>query len=142
MTHIRVKTPSYVPGFLNAMDKLFSEDFQSAFKDTQHPAVNILEKEKSYEITLLAPGLNKTDFKIALEDNLLTISYEKNEEKTEETEKFIRREFAIKSFKRSFTVNENLNVDEITASYENGLLTVMIPKAEVKEATTKTININ
>jgi HSP20 family protein len=141
MTHFRVKTPAYVPGFLNAMDKLFSEDI-SSFVNANRAAANISEKEKSYEITLMAPGLNKTDFKIGLEDNLLTISYEKNEEKSEETEKFIRKEFAIKSFSRSFTVSENLNADAISASYENGLLTVSIPKNEEKEVKAKTITIN
>ncbi|GBL35639.1 spore protein SP21 [Filimonas sp.] len=92
----------------------------------------------------MAPGLSKSDFKIALEDNLLTVSYEKSEEKTEDTEKFIRKEFSIKSFKRSFTLNESLKSDEISATYENGLLTVHVPKAEEteKEAKVKTININ
>ncbi len=142
MTHFRVKTPNYVPGILNVMDKLFSEDFQSSFVHSSHPAANITEKDKSYDITLMAPGLNKADFKIALENNLLTISFEKNEEKTEETEKFIKKEFAIKSFKRSFTVSEKLNADEITAAYENGLLTVNIPKSEEAEVKAKTININ
>jgi HSP20 family protein len=148
MTHFRVKTPNYVPGFLNVMDKLFSEDFQSAFVNSNQPAVNITEKDKSYDITLMAPGLNKADFKIALEDNLLTISYEKQSstEKTEESadrsERFIKKEFEIKSFKRSFNVNEKLNADEITASYENGLLTVSLPKMEEQEAKVKTININ
>lgn len=142
MTHFRVKTPNYVPGFLNAMDKLFSEDFQSAFANSNYPSVNITENEKSYDITMMAPGLNKTDFKIALEDSLLTISYEKAEEKTEEAPKFIRKEFSQKSFKRSFTVSDQLNADEITAKYENGLLIVNLPKTEVKETPTKTININ
>jgi len=121
-----------------------SEDFQSSFGNANHPAVNITEKDKSYDITLMAPGLTKTDFKIGLENNLLTISYEKGEDKTESTEKFIKKEFSIKSFKRSFTLNENLNSDEITASYENGLLTVNVPKVEEKEkeANVKTININ
>jgi HSP20 family protein len=144
MTHFRVKTPNYVPGFLNAMDKLMSEDFQSSFMNANHPAVNITENEKGFDITLMAPGLSKSDFKIALEDNLLTVSYEKSEEKTEDTEKFIRKEFSIKSFKRSFTLNESLKSDEISATYENGLLTVHVPKAEEteKEAKVKTININ
>lgn len=142
MTHIRVKTPNYVPGFLNAMDKLFSEDFQSGFNASNQPATNITETEKGYDITMMAPGLNKSDFKIELVDNLLSISYEKSEEKTEDTPKFIRREFSTKSFKRSFTVNDELNADQITAAYDNGLLTVSIPKVEEKEAKTKTIVIN
>ena len=146
MTHFRVKTPNYVPGFLNAMDKLFSEDFQASFTNANYPAVNISEKEKSYEITLMVPGLSKSDFNISLEDNLLTISYEKAEEKTDEkvadSVKFIKREFSIKSFKRSFTVSEKLSAEEITAAYENGLLVVSLPKSEDKEVKAKVININ
>ena len=140
MTHIRVKTPNYVPGFFNAMDKFLGEDFQKGFLHTQ-PAVNILEKEKSYEIVLMAPGLNKSDFNISLNDNLLTISYEKQETKTEEKENFIKREFSAQSFKRSFTVNEATNMDDVKATYENGLLTVTLPKVEV-EAKVKNIPIN
>lgn len=144
MTQFRVKTPAYVPGFLNAMDKFFSEDFQSAFANSNYPAVNISEVENAYQITMMAPGLNKSDFKVALEDNILTISYEKQEEKSEETPKYIRKEFSMKSFKRSFTLNENLNAEAITATYENGLLTLTIPKLEEKvdEAKVKTINVN
>ena len=126
------------------MDKLFSEDFQSAFANRNHPAVNITEREKEYAIAVMAPGLSKSDFNISLDENLLTISYEKKEEKAEETEKFIRREFAMQSFKRSFTVSDQINVDEITADYENGLLTVHIPKTEekAKEEKVKTIQVN
>jgi HSP20 family protein len=141
MTQFRVKTPVYVPGFLNAMDKFLSEDFNTAFRNEQRPAVNIIEKDNQYDIVLMAPGLSKTDFKISLDDNMLTISYEKSEEKTEESPKFVRREFDMKSFKRTFTVNDTLDVDQISASYENGLLTVSLPKAENKESKVKTIEI-
>ncbi|MBK7762315.1 MAG: Hsp20/alpha crystallin family protein [Bacteroidetes bacterium] len=140
MTQFKVKTPAYVPGFLNTMDRLFNDDF--AFTQNMHPAVNIVEKESNYEITLMVPGLQKSDFKISLDNNLLSVAYEKAEEKSEETEKFVKREFAIRSFKRTFTVNEKLDIENITAVYENGLLTVSVPKLEDKEVKAKTINVN
>ena len=144
---MRVKTPAFVPSFLKVMDKFMTDDFSPAHFTT--PPVNILEKEKNYSIELMAPGLDKSDFKIELDNHLLTISFQKTTESTEEspaqspaTEKFIKKEFSIKSFKRTFTVNEHLKLDEITAKYENGILSVDIPKVEVKEKEVKTISIN
>jgi HSP20 family protein len=138
MTQFKVKTPMYVPGFINAMDKMFSDDYQAM----NQPAVNIVEKEKSYEITLMAPGLTKNDFTISVENDLLNIAFQKEENKSEETEKFIRKEFGIRSFKRSFTMSEKLDIDHISAVYENGLLNVSIPKAEAKDPKAKTIQVN
>jgi HSP20 family protein len=138
MTQFKVKTPMYVPGFINAMDKMFSDEYQAM----NQPAVNIVEKEKSYEITLMAPGLTKNDFTISVENDLLNIAFQKEENKSEETEKFIRKEFGIRSFKRSFTMSEKLDIDHISAVYENGLLNVSIPKAEAKDPKAKTIQVN
>lgn len=140
MTHLKVKTPTFVPNLLSVMDRFMHDDFFTA--NGQAPAVNIKEKETSYSIEVMAPGLEKSDFSIELENDLLTISYKKSEEKTEETEKFIKREFATRSFSRSFNVNEKLNVENIHAKYENGILIVEIPKAEVKSKEIKTINVN
>lgn len=140
MTNMKVRNEAFVPGLFNIMDRFLTEDFQGAMKATQ-PAVNIVENEKSYELALVAPGLNKSDFKIAIEKSLLTISYEKKEETVEKTEKMIRQEFSSSSFKRSFTLTEKLNSDAITAKYENGILNVSIPKAEVKEVEVKSVEI-
>ncbi len=138
MTQCKVKTPMYVPGFINAMDKVFSDDYQAM----NQPAVNIVEKEKSYEIILVAPGLTKNDFTISVESDLLNIAFQKEENKSVETGKFIRKEFGIRSFKRSFTMSEKLDIENISAVYENGLLNVSIPKAEAKDPKAKTIQVN
>lgn len=141
MTQYKVKSPAFVPGFFNAMDAFLKDDFtthQKAF----HPAVNIIEHNHQYDVVLSVPGLSKDDFKLSVENDLLTISFEKQEEKTEEKPKFIKKEFAMHSFKRSFNLSEDLNRDEISAKYENGLLTVSIPKKEVKETVAKNIVIN
>lgn len=140
MTHMKLRNEAFVPGIFNLMDRFLTDDFQTAVKSFQ-PSVNIIENEKSYDLSLVAPGLQKSDFKIAIEKNLLTISYEKKEEHQENTGKFIRQEYNFSSFKRSFTLNEKLNADGIAAKYDNGILHIMIPKAEVKEVEVKSIVI-
>ncbi|MBL7764587.1 MAG: Hsp20/alpha crystallin family protein [Chitinophagaceae bacterium] len=141
MTHVKVKNLPTVPGFFNLMDKFFTDDFQTSFKGSQ-PAVNIHEDEKSYTLEVIAPGVQKSDFNLAIEKNMLTISYEKKEENTEKTSRYIRHEYSLNSFKRSFHLNENLDAEKITARYEDGVLHVTIPKVEEKQKDTKVIAVN
>ncbi|HEX6334726.1 MAG TPA: Hsp20/alpha crystallin family protein [Flavisolibacter sp.] len=94
------------------------------------PPVNIMEFDNEFRLSLAAPGLKKDDFKVDLEGNVMTISCEK-EEKTEEIkEQMTRREFSYTSFTRSFTLPENVMFESIEAKYEDGVLTLMIPKKE------------
>src|SRR3954471_15146767 len=72
------------------------------------PAVNIHETKDDYQLELVAPGLNKEDFKISLEKGLLTISYEKKTETENKDQKTHRREFSVTSFKRSFSVDDKI----------------------------------
>ena len=95
------------------------------------PDANIVEKEKNFKIELAAPGLERKDFKVEVNDGILTISGEKEEEKKEESKNYRRREFSYNSFRRSFTLPENCISDKIDAKYENGILRVLIPKKEV-----------
>jgi HSP20 family protein len=98
------------------------------------PAVNISENEKSWIIEVSAPGFRKEDFKIKLENNVLTISGEHKEEEKEDNKNYRRREFKQSSFSRSFRLTkENVNDDGISASYENGILNLSIPKKEEAE---------
>ena len=98
---------------------------------TTLPSVNIKETADHYEVEVAAPGLDKNDFKVTLDGNLLTISSEKENNQTIEQENFTRREFSYQSFQRSFELPKNV-VDEekISARYENGLLYLSIPKKE------------
>lgn len=97
------------------------------------PAVNVKETETAFHLELAAPGLKKEDLKVNVANNMLTIGY-KSEEKTEEnTEKFTRQEFGFTSFERSFKLPKTVNADEIKAAYTDGILTVELPKVEVKE---------
>ena len=97
---------------------------------TSVPAVNIVENDSAFLVEMVAPGMKKDDFKIELENNLLTISYEKEEENEEKDEKFTKREFNYQSFSRSFTIPELVNAEKINAAYKDGLLKLEIPKKE------------
>ncbi len=104
------------------------------------PPVNITEKENHYLLELAAPGLEKTDFNVKVDDKLLTISVEKKEA-AEENGKSIRREFQCPSFKRSFTLDEKINASGIAARYENGVLKLELPKRQEVKAAEKTITV-
>lgn len=106
-------------------DKFFNDDF---FRKAALPAVNVIENEKNFDLELAAPGMKKDDFKINVENGVLSISAEKKEEKEEKDKNYTRREFSYNSFARSFTLPENANADEINARYENGVLRLSILK--------------
>ena len=96
----------------------------------QLPAVNIKENDHQFEILLAVPGLNKKDFKIELNEDILTISSEIKKEENVQEENYSRKEFSYSSFKRSFTLPETVNEEKIEASYENGILNLILPKKE------------
>ena len=95
------------------------------------PSVNIVENNKDYRIEVAAPGLEKKDFKIEVDNGILTIRSEKKKEEKEEKENYRRREFSYQSFSRSFDLPENSVPDKIGAHYSNGILTVTLPKKEI-----------
>jgi HSP20 family protein len=95
------------------------------------PEANIIENTKDYRVEIAAPGLEKKDFNVTVQDGMLTISAEKKEEKKEDTKNYRRREFSYNSFSRSFTLPDNLLADKIDAKYENGVLRLTLPKKEV-----------
>ncbi|HUB60899.1 MAG TPA: Hsp20/alpha crystallin family protein [Puia sp.] len=94
------------------------------------PSVNIVENKDNYEVSLAAPGMKKDDFKIDIDANTLTISAEKEEKKEEKEERYTRKEFNYTSFSRSFSLPDWVNKDKVDASYENGLLKLVLPKTE------------
>ena len=99
--------------------------------NTTLPAVNIKEDEDGFEVEMSAPGLDKKDFKIELNNNVLTISSEKKvEDETREGQWFTRREFSYQSFCRSFNLPDTVEGEKIAAKYENGILRLSIPKKE------------
>lgn len=96
------------------------------------PAVNIVEKDESFEVAVAAPGKQKEDFNIELDNDILTISAEekKENETTENNGRFTRKEFSYSNFKRAFALPETVDNNQIKASYENGVLNISIPKKE------------
>ena len=125
----RSNWPSFVNGpwlsdfFDN--DRFFDSDW---LKKQSVPAVNVKETDKDFEIEVAAPGLSKKDFKIAVDNGVLTISSEKKEEKELKEKDYTRKEFSYSSFSRSFTLPENVNEDDVKANYEDGLLKLNIAK--------------
>jgi len=95
------------------------------------PAANITERDKDFLIELAAPGMAKKDFKVEIENNMLSISSEKEEKHEEKKDGVSRKEFSYNSFSRSFRLPENSKADKIEAEYENGILKVAIPKKEI-----------
>jgi HSP20 family protein len=92
------------------------------------PAVNVKENDKSYEVELAAPGFNKKDFQVSIDNGLLTISAEKQHEKEKKEDNYTRREFGYTSFSRSFNLPENINEEDIQAGYSDGILRLTIAK--------------
>jgi len=133
-------------------DDFFNRDFfnwgLSNYSDTNTtvPGVNIKETKDNFDVEVAAPGMNKKDFKIQLDGNLLTISSERTDQREEnnEDEKYSRKEFSYQSFERSFTLPKDVvDADKIEAKYENGLLHLVIPKKEeAKQKPPKQIQIH
>lgn len=114
---------------LNDFPAIWGRDMK-AF-NPQVPATNIHETKEGYHLELLVPGRTKEDFGIEVEKNVLTIKFEQKEETKQEDLKTLRREFTLNSFKRSFTLGEQVQVEGIQAKYEDGILRVWLPKQEV-----------
>ena len=133
------------PTLARMMDNFFDRDFVSGFERNCGcaPATNILEKPDQYEVQLAVPGLKKEDFHMEVENNMLTVSYQKKEdENSVNEENFLRREYAVENFTRSFTIPKQVNAENISARYENGMLYIAIPRAdEQKEKLSKRIEI-
>ena len=144
MTHVKFNRKPFEGTFNNLVDDLFAE-FPVLYKNEQNwkgtVPVNIKETDKNYRIEIVAPGFEKTDFKVSLEQQLLTISAEKKNEVKEENEKQIRNEYSYRSFKRSFTLDEKTDGTKIDAKYVNGVLTLNLPKKEEVKPAVKEINI-
>ena len=135
-------TPSFFDDFFTK--DLF--DWSNSNLGTSLPAVNISENDENYNVEVAAPGLKKDDFKVEVDNDVLTISSEKKETKEEanESERYSRKEFKYSSFRRSFALPEGqVDVDKIKAEYKDGILTLGLPKREeVKPQPIRTIKIS
>ena len=141
MTNVKFSRKPF-EGFNSLVDELFT-DLKNEFPGhrKQTVPVNVKETDKSYELEVVAPGFEKADFRINVDQDLLTVSAEKKNEVKEENHKNIRREYSYSSFKRSFTLDEKIDATNIAASYINGVLTLNLPKKEAVKAPVKEITI-
>ncbi len=118
----------------NLFDEFFGMDYYPAHyrrNDYKNlPAVNITEDDEAYTIEVAAPGLEKKDFKIDLENDVLTIASSKEDRNVENQDHYTRREFSYGSFSRSFTLPDTVESEKISASHKNGILYVNVPKRE------------
>jgi len=112
--------------------------------NTTLPSVNIKDHADAFTVEVAAPGFDKSDFKIELNRNLLTVSTEKEiKNETKEGEVFTKREFSYQSFSRSFNLPQIADGDKIEANYDKGILTMQIPKREeAKPKPARTIEIH
>lgn len=120
------------PNLNDIFDNLFDKEFGTMYKKNYGCMVasNIIEKKDSFVLELALPGMQKEDFKINLENNVLTVSSDKEYEKTEEENNYTRREFVCGAFSRSFTLPRIIDSDKINAEYKNGILEILMPKKQ------------
>jgi HSP20 family protein len=131
--------------FQKSLNQFFNDDFwgfNGSLTRNQVP-VNIMETEKSYELELIAPGLNKKDIKLNVEDNLMTISAQQSEENKQEDKNtgWLRQEYRMNAFTRTFNLDDSVDSEKITARYEDGVLYLSLPKKEGPGKMTRTINV-
>jgi len=121
----------------NLIEKIFNNELESwdrnHFSDTNAtlPSVNIKENNHNFEVEVAAPGFDKSDFNIEVDNDMLTISSNKeHNHETKEDDKITKQEFSYQSFQRSFRLPELVEDDNISAKYINGILSITIPKKE------------
>ncbi|MFD2598610.1 Hsp20/alpha crystallin family protein [Sphingobacterium corticis] len=125
-----VNTDAVNPFVNNVFDSLFTDSFISDRLVTRVPAVNITETDTAFKLELAAPGLSKSDFKISVDKNLITVSADRQTSESDKSASYSKREFNYSSFSRSFTLPDVVNYNNIEANYADGVLSVEIGKKE------------
>jgi HSP20 family protein len=145
MTLVKLNQKPFEKTF-NSLFEDFFQSFPSGYAGNEWnnngfiPA-NIRETAEGYHLDLVAPGMEKQDFKVNIDKNILTISAEKKTENKKEDEKMIRKEYSFRSFSRSFTLDDTIDATKIAAKYENGVLMLQLPKKEEVKLMPKEIAI-
>ncbi len=120
------------PSMSEVMDNMLDRNFNTGFEKNCGcvPATNILEKEEGFEIQLAVPGMKKEDFKLEMEEDVLSVIYEKKEEEKKAGEEYLQREFDMDEFTRSFSIPKTADVESIKARYDAGILYISVPKQD------------
>ena len=141
--------------FGSVVDQIFQDNLNRFFDDdllgpnpltgsqgTGNVPVNIRETDKAYEIELYSPGLNKNDFSLNIEGDMLTVSAEKKSENKQEVKgKWVKEEYRFSGFSRSFSLGDTVDAAKITARYDNGVLFLLIPKKENAQRVSRAVEI-
>jgi len=133
---------AYQHPFTGVLENVFGNDLFQKEHASFVPAVNISESEAGYKLELSAPGFKKADFKIAVEKRTLVVSGKHSEEREGKEQKFSRKEFNYGSFQRVFKLPEHANEEAIAATYENGILTLEVPKKEPAKNESREITVS
>lgn len=128
-------------GLVNQLFGGFDPSFANRETTSNNVPVNIVENEEAYHLEFAAPGRNKENFKVKVENNQLIISYEEKKEAEVKEQNQVRKEFALGAFQRSFSLNNKVNTENIQAKYEDGILKVLVPKKEEAKPVVKEITI-
>ena len=130
-----VLNPSRIDREMNrVMNSFFgSPAYDNGYDHDFMPPVNVRDDDDMVSLTFEVPGMDKGDIKIVVEDNILTVSGEREftDEKSEDN--FVRAEIRSGSFSRSFTLPDTVDAEKVSADYKNGLLEVKLPKKEEKK---------
>jgi len=134
MTLIKWKNNLTNPATQNTFSDFFNDFFNDSLMSRDYfksvPAVNISERPNDFLIEMAAPGFSKEDFKVNIENEVLTISAEKKNEQKDENSRYTRKEFQYSTFTRTFTMPEHVEADKIGAEYKEGVLKLLLPKKE------------
>ena len=127
---------------LTNLTDFFDDDWmQARFANDWTPAINVIENDSNYEIELAAPGMRKEDFHVTMEDGILTIEGTTKNEKEEKARRYTRREFTTRSFTKSFTLPKNVDMEEMKAKYDDGILRLTMVKKEKELSPAKELHI-
>ncbi|MBY5958391.1 Hsp20/alpha crystallin family protein [Membranicola marinus] len=123
-----------MPRLSNWVENMLGPEFTTFWDDVptrlKVPATNIREKDDAFVIEVASPGMKKSDFEVNVDNGVLTISYDFEDNIEKEGEHYTHREFGYSSFKRSFTLPDSVDGDQVSAKYSEGILFVHLPKKE------------
>lgn len=121
--------PKMVQDFFGAENPFdFDEKLWFPEKSIEIPSANVIENDNEFKLELAAPGFDKKDFKVEIQEGMLNISAEKEHKSEEKKENYRKKEFSYSSIRRSFALPENVKDENIDAKYENGILKIVLPK--------------
>lgn len=141
MTLLTYKPYREIANFHNKLNSCFYDTPALRMSDCLSPKIDMSETDHKITIEAEIPGIDKKDLKITMQDNILTIEGEKKNIKENEGLKFYRKERIYGSFSRKFRLPGSINIDNVDAKYENGVLYLVLNKKESKKREEKNISV-